>query len=241
MRLILLLSSLLMLCARFAAPQSIWTLTPEQRQAVLAEQAREAQLNQQREIQKQSQIQAAQQAQAVEAARAAQMQLQATQQNIATANAVANTAMATLEASAQQQRTRSEQANLEDRARAATAALRQWHPGQSYVAARASNPHLRDPFTADEALKPLNSELRLAKLLEGSCLYVDTDHGVARVGANCQWPGVSANSIEHLYPVLADGSLLDSAEHVQQFLALAKDPNSKIWFLRGEGALQCFR
>jgi hypothetical protein len=116
-----------------------------------------------------------------------------------------------------------------------------WQPPKGYSTSGAPKATLADPFAPKPERAQESPMQSIKRAIEGSCLALDEEHGVARTTESCNWQGVTREVHASVYPVLPDGSLLDSAERVQRFLQSVRELSDKICVMRPEGELVWIR
>ncbi len=227
--------------AQNATQPDIWNLSPEQRQTLLAEQLRQMEINRIQTVQLQQQIRAAYASQQVAVQNQHQAQItsiRAQQDTFAARNEATHAA---LEAGAASARPGIQQDMLRKQVKIVEKSVQEWQPPKSYTASGAPKAALADPFAPKAAAVVESPENTLSTALRGSCLVLDGEHGVAKTTSECDWPSVREKAQADFYPVLEDGSLLDTPERVRSFLALAVDSTKKLRLLRSEGTLMALR
>ena len=208
---------------------------PAQTNTSAQEQQRQAQATEQRRLELQQQLQEAYKAQqqakqqeAAAQAAAIQSQQQANQQQME-ANKTAS------EAGMEQGMWSAASQNVTKRLQMVTTAVDKWQPPQGYTA-KTGAVELADPFAAPVLASPKSKQLtEFLKAVENTCLAVDEAHGVAIVSADCS-KRCKVVLQKDIYPLLPDGSPIESAEQVKMFFGACKNAN-EIMFLKADGTL----
>jgi hypothetical protein len=223
---------------------TIWAVPLAQRQALLASQVQQAQQTQQLLIDLRAQIQAAsiteQQAQ-MERQQAATRDLVAQQKASAAIQEASNNAWsngydrAASDAEAKMQPKRVDMA---------VAAAQTWTPPKPYGPASSGTVVLADPFSPASAKASTDQADQLNSLqasIQGTCLTLDAQHGVAMVERDCGVAGHKLPFRHGDYPLLADGSLLDTAQRVRTFVEICADETAHLYGLRNESQMVVLR
>jgi hypothetical protein len=222
------------------APQNatIWSIPPSQRQALLADEIRQAQQTQQVTTELRSQINAAyaSQQQAQQAAQQAAVSEVAAQQQAA--QSIQAASQAAMQAGYAKAAGEAEARAIPKRVDMVVAVAKDWTPPKQYSAANSPAVVLDDPFSAVAKPDPL-APLRAS--LKETCLMLDDEHEVARVDKNCLSSGEKLPFQVGDYPVLADGSLVDSPDKVKAFLEMCANHQSPLYTLRNESEMVVLR
>lgn len=212
---------------------TIWNLPVNQRQAMLADEIQQAQRTQRLTTDLSAQIQAAyasrdqaqsaaQQASTIEAA--AQLRSSAAIQDASQAAFGVGYDNAARSAEAKQ---------MPARVDMVVAAAKDWTPPKQYAAATSKVVALDDPFSPSPTAEATSDPLApMRKALEGTCLLLDEEHGVAQVRKGCVLYGRSLPFHTGDYPILANGSLLDSPDKIHKFLESCADLSATLYTLR---------
>jgi len=235
------LSLLSVVSAQTSTGPNIWSLSPQERQALLAEQQRQAQLAQTQSMQIQQQIRDAYASQQQAQMNLRQSQLdyvESQQQSVQSKQAATNAAMEAGRASVAGDLAKERMSKQTD---LVVKAANGWQPPKGYSTSGAPKATLADPFAPKPQQAQESPEQSLKRAVEGSCLTLDEEHGVARTTVSCNWQGLTRELQANVYPVLPDGSLLDSAARVQRFLQSVRDSSDKICVMRPEGELVWIR
>jgi hypothetical protein len=216
-------------------PQSatIWNIPANTRQTLLADQIRQAQQTQQLSADLRSQIQAAyasQKQSQLAAQQAAVNQVAAQQQAAASIQGASQAAM---NAGFEQGAGAAQARVMPKRVDMVVAAAKDWTPPKQYSAANSASVALDDPFSTPHPAAVSDPLAPLRTALNESCLRVDEEHGVAQVQKECRAGGENLPLQLGDYPVLADGSLLDSPERVKTFVDACNTPHAALYALRG--------
>ncbi len=152
--------------------------------------------------------------------------------------AIASGATATMQETYHTERVKEETDRKRRTALDILATAEQWRPGKGFE--RLSEPvaELEDPFastgkkTPAESSKQVNWQANLAEL----GMAWDTAHNVVRIHDDSPsfWEAAKIRPRSGDYPVLSDGSLLDSAETLQAFLKNLSIPTTPIIVMRDE-------
>jgi hypothetical protein len=113
--------------------------------------------------------------------------------------------------------------NIQKRLQGVKAALEhmQHSTPNSYTSA-APRVALTDPFKAVNATNESGTEL--GRAVEGTCLELDKERGVARVASSCANHGCGDRFAVGDYPVLSDGNILDTVGRIHEFLQECRSP-----------------
>jgi len=117
------------------------------------------------------------------------------------------------------------------RVKMATAAISSWTPPAGYRYERPKDASLQNPFDSaatTEAQVHDAPAVTLEASLAGTCLEVDPELRIVRVGAGCGEGGFDGRVAEGLYPVTADGHLLDTPERARRFIAQTKEQGASL-------------
>lgn len=229
-----------LLCAEANYP-AIWSLSPKERQALLASRVRYLEQSGTASARLVERVQSAssgeQQDQTAAVRQAAIAAVDAQQQN---ANAKQNAFSASMQAGAATAKASIDQTNLTRQAEIVLDSVQKWQPPRTSQAASANHPDLVDPFapTTDAKVPDAPSPARaLEHSLGGTCLDFDSKRMLGRVGPTCSWPSIKSKPQAGDYPVLEDGTLLDTESKVVQFMKLVRHPEQHIYVLRSESEL----
>lgn len=221
---------------------SVWSLTPEQRRQLLAEQYKQMQLTQKLQMDMQAQVAEAYRRQQLAAVEAQRAQMQAAQAKMQATLAAGQANSAAMSVGMEEGRIQSQQRNMDAAVDMVTDAIRSWKPPKTYTA-QAGKVELADPFSDDPAqAKVVDPLTALKEAVQGTCLAVDEERMVAKIAGPC----AALNLVEELkvgdYPILSsDSSPLDTPVRVKAFLAAANVPSTRLLVLRNDSQLVAVR
>lgn len=226
--------------AQNSTPFSVWAISATERRALLqTEIGKTAQIDaESRHLSTQLTFLKVREAQAERQAKQAAADAFGAQQK---ANAALSDALnAAVEAGSAEGRAKTAVRNLEKQSLMLQEAVRSWSPPKQQIEAVIERPRLIDPFAAGSSNAMFDAQSEIVKALIDSCLELDRSHGVARARGDCSF-AVTEQPLAGDYPVLEDGSLLDTPSRVKQFLGRARTRGAQLNFLRGDSQLITIR
>ena len=220
---------------------SIWQLSQDDRQKLLAEQMRQAALTQQTSVDLQQQINQAYalQQQALAAAQQAQIEAIQAQQQAATAGQAA--VQEANAAGLKKAEFEGASTNLPKQLDMVTSSLKSWEPPKRYEASSSARVALADPFSQKPELAANNHLANIEEAVQGTCLELDKERGLGRVAKECLADGRTLPFEKGDYPLLPDGNLLDSTARIKTFLENYPKSDSRLFVLRGDGQMARLR
>jgi hypothetical protein len=224
------------------AQTSVWSLTPEQRQKLLAEQSKQMQLTQKLQMDMRAKVDEAYRRQQLAAVEAQRAQFQATQAQMQANLAASQANSASMSVGMEQGRLQSKQRNMDAAVDMVTDAIESWQPPKTYTAL-AGKVELADPFSDDPSQARVVDPLAaLKEAVQGTCLGVDEERMVAKIAAVCVVPNLTNELKVGDYPILSsDSSPLDTPQRVKAFLETANAPSTRLLVLRNDVQLVAVR